>query len=43
MKGSPLSFQAQVLGLLLACFAVGGLVGCGGDSEGGGSKRKGIH
>lgn len=41
MKGSPLSFQAQVLGLLLVCFAVGDLVGCGGGSEGGGEQEEG--
>lgn len=41
MKGSPLSCQAQVLGLLLVCFAVGDVVGCGGGSEGGGEQEEG--
>lgn len=41
MKGSPLSCQAQVLGLLLVCFAVGDVVGCGGRSEGGGEQEEG--
>jgi molybdate transport system substrate-binding protein len=33
MKDCPRSFQTRILGLLLTCLVVGGVVGCGGEQQ----------